>query len=170
MSKLAETFGIPLTDIESSIDELEEDTNNFENVGKFVEEFKSTLTETEMTELVDLGKYDSEMDEISSKTLSEFEDLVIIAKDVDPRHCGEILSAAAQMAKIALDARTNKTNARLKILELAIRRKRNDLLEKKQDFEINGANQHINGKVLTSRSELLDMIDNIDLQKVPDKK
>ena len=67
---------------------------------------------------------------------------MIMGKDVEVKHAGEIFAAAAQMAKIALDARTNKMDARLKLLELGIRKKRNDLLEEKQKFEMGNSQTH----------------------------
>lgn len=162
MSKLEETFNLPITDAEDEeIGEIQNplQSNGNERVNKFIQEFSDTLTETEMSDLVDLQKYDEEMDEIAEKTLTEFDDLVVLGKDVEMKYAGEILSAAAQMAKISLDAKTNKTNARLKILELSIRRKRNEILERKQEHEINGSQSNtIEGKIM-NRDDLIKTIE-----------
>lgn len=138
MGKLEETFNIP-----ELIDDLEEAANMIEStyqeetpLDKTIARFQDSLSEDELTQVVDLNQYDKEMDEIATATMREFEDLATLGKDVEIRSAGDIFSAAAQMAKIALDAKTNKTNARLKILELSIRRKRNELLEDKQNFEM----------------------------------
>lgn len=136
MGKLEETFNIPNT-----IDEIEEKANQISeafsddpdtDLDILVQEYAKS-TQLDFVDMTDLAKYDREMDEVSEKTLQEFEDLMILGKDVETRHAGEIFSAAAQMAKLTLDARTNKMNAKLKMAELAIRKKRNDLLEQKQN-------------------------------------
>jgi hypothetical protein len=136
MGKLEETFNIPDT-----IEEIEEKANQLSDAFSddpdtdldiLVQEFAKS-TQLDFVDMNDLAKYDREMDEVSEKTLREFEDLMILGKDVETRHAGEIFSAAAQMAKLTLDARSNKMNAKLKMAELAIRKKRNDLLEQKQN-------------------------------------
>lgn len=144
MGKLEETFNLPdiLEEMESRaeqiIDHFDENKDENENINRMLDEFKGSMNEIELSEFADLKKFDKEMDEIASKTLQEFDDLIVIGKDVEARNAGEIFSAAAQMAKIALDARTKKTDAKLKILELSVRRKRNELLEEKQKFEMDG--------------------------------
>lgn len=134
MGKLEETFNIPetISEIEDKANQLAEAFGDPDtDLDVLVQEYAKS-TQLDFVDMNDLAKYDREMDEVSEKTLQEFEDLMILGKDVETRHAGEIFSAAAQMAKLTLDARTNKMNAKLKMAELAIRKKRNDLLEQKQ--------------------------------------
>ena len=146
MGKLEETFNLPETiasleeTAQNIIDQFDTDEpTEYENL---VNQYKDVITDITIDDLVDIRIYDKEMDELSTKTLHEFDDLMIMGKDVEVKHAGEIFAAAAQMAKIALDARTNKMDARLKLLELGIRKKRNDLLEEKQKFEMGNSQTH----------------------------
>jgi hypothetical protein len=156
MGKLEDTFNIPDT-----IDQLQMNANAVSeafsqepdnDLDILIDEYAKSV-KIDFVDTTDLAKYDREMDEVSEKTLQEFEDLMILGKDVEVRHSGEIFSAAAQMAKLTLDARTNKMNARLKMAELAIRKQRNDLLQQKQNTNKDD-DSDIEGEVL-SRDELL---------------
>jgi hypothetical protein len=150
MGKLEETFNIPDTieDIEDKANKISDAFSNDPDTDLdiLVQEFAKSV-DLDFVDMKDIAKYDREMDEVSEKTLAEFEDLMILGKDVEVRHAGEIFSAAAQMAKLTLDARTNKMNAKLKMAELAIRKKRNDLLEQKQNGQKDDDND-IEGEVL----------------------
>jgi hypothetical protein len=168
MGKLEETFNIPDT-----IEQIEEKANQISeafsddpdtDLDILVQAYTKS-TQLDFVDMNDMAKYDREMDEVSEKTLQEFEDLMILGKDVETRHAGEIFSAAAQMAKLTLDARTNKMNAKLKMAELAIRKKRNDLLEQKQ----NGSKEDeddITGEVL-DRDALLQVAEEYKKSQKP---
>lgn len=163
MSKLEEVFNLPelIDELEETADDITEafkdhdEKNEIGNVDHLLAEFKGSLSNEDMANIADLKKYDEEMDDISKKTLAEFDDLMALGKDVETRHAGEIFSAAAQMAKIALDAKTNKVNSKLKILELSIRRKRNDLLEQKQNHEFQDAPAQTGTATQLTRDDLI---------------
>jgi hypothetical protein len=70
------------------------------------------------------------------------------------------------MAKIALDARNNKMSAKLKFLELKLRKQRNDQIQQKQDSEMNNDpddNNTVRGSSL-SRDEIFDVIEELKKQ------
>lgn len=169
MGKLEETFNIPNT-----IEEIEEKANQISDA--FSDDPDTDLdvliqgyaksTELDFVSIHDLSKYDREMDEVSEKTLQEFEDLMLLGKDVETRHAGEIFSAAAQMAKLTLDARNNKMTAKLKMAELAIRKKRNDLLEQKQNAKPPEDDDSIEGEVL-DRDALLQVAEEYKKSQKP---
>lgn len=162
MGTLENVFNLPdmIDELEDKADDITNAFNKFEDseltkVDHLLEGFKDSLSEDDMANIADLKKYDEEMDEISKKTLAEFDDLMALGKDSEIRHAGEIFSAAAQMAKIALDAKTNKVNSKLKILELSIRRKRNDLLEQKQNHEFKDGNVPTGNATQLTREDLI---------------
>lgn len=135
MGKLEDTFNLPdaIEDIEKTSDQItksfEEDSDN--DINFDIDHYNDKM-EMSLEEYANIKDYSKEMDEISEKTLTEFTDIVALGKDVEPRHAGEMFSSAAQMAKISLDARNNKMTAKLKLLELQLRKQRNDLLAEKQ--------------------------------------
>ena len=160
MGKLEETFNLPDT-IEAIDDGAKKITQYFEEdsdneLQERIDLYKTELEDFNIDHAVNMKQYDDEMDEIQSKTLAEFEDLMTIGKDVEMRHAGEIFSAAAQMAKLALDARNNKMTARLKTIELKLRKQRNDQIQQKQNNEFDEP-ETVKSESL-SRDELLDMI------------
>jgi hypothetical protein len=157
MGKLEDTFNLPdvIEDFEKKISSKFSDEDEvFQKMNGVIKEFEGAVTDVSMAEMVNLKEFDAEMNEISEKTLQEFEDLMTLGKDVESRHAGDIFSAAAQMAKIAMDARTNKTNAKLKIIELSIRKQRNDLLAQKQNHEMSDDPGENDGQTMT-RDDIL---------------
>jgi hypothetical protein len=137
MGKLEDTFNLPET-IQNIEDSAEDIKNYFseEDDDKFDITSYEQKMEVSMTEFAELDQYSKEMDEIASKTMTEFSDIISLGKDVETRHAGEFFSAAAQMAKISLDAKNNKMTAKLKLLELQLRKQRNDQIEQKQKATI----------------------------------
>jgi len=162
MGKLEDTFNLPET-IQSLEDNAESIKDYFDDSEKNtdIETYQEKVTVT-MEEFADLSDYEKEMNEISDKTLTEFSDIVSLAKDVETRHAGEFFSAAAQMAKISLDARNNKMTAKLKLLELQLRKQRNDLLADKQKATLpeDDNNENVESKELT-RDELLEIAESL---------
>lgn len=172
MGKLEETFNLPDT-IQEISDKADDITEYFENdeseLLNDIDQYNKDLALLQFEEVVDFSQYDKEMDELSSKTITEFEDLMALGKDVEIRHAGEIFQAAAQMAKIALDARNNKMTAKLKFLELKLRKQRNDQIQQKQDAELNDEPDDgpVRGSSL-SKDEIYDVI--AELRKTQDTK
>ena len=169
MGKLEETFNLPDTiqEIQDKADSIIEhfDTDDSE-ILQTLEKYNSDLSEVQFEDVLDFSNYDKEMDELSDKTMNEFDDLMSLGKDVEIRHAGEIFQAAAQMAKIALDARNNKMSAKLKFLELKLRKQRNDQIQQKQDSEMNNDpddNNTVRGSSL-SRDEIFDVIEELKKQ------
>lgn len=134
MGQLEDTFNLPeaIENIEKASEQItksfEDDDSDIDfDIGEYQNKMEITLDE-----YTNIKAYNKEMDAIADKTLDEFSDIVSLGKDSEPRHAGEMFSAAAQMAKISLDAKNNKMTAKLKLLELQLRKQRNELLAEKQ--------------------------------------
>jgi hypothetical protein len=157
MGKLEETFNLPET-IQCIEDSAEDIINHFadDEDDKFDISSYEQKMEISMVEFAELDVYTKEMDEIANKTMSEFSDIVSMGKDVETRHAGEFFSAAAQMAKISLDAKNNKMTAKLKLLELQLRKQRNDQIDQKQKATIGESEDNVDSKSLT-HDELLEI-------------
>lgn len=162
MGKLEETFNLPDT-IQEISDKAEQIIDHFEQddseIYQNLENYNNTLGELQFEDVADFTNYDKEMDELQNKTMDEFDDLMALGKDVEIRHAGEIFQAAAQMAKIALDARNNKMTAKLKFLELKLRKQRNDQIQQKQDADLSTDQDDpiVRGTSL-SKEEIFDVI------------
>lgn len=88
-----------------------------------------TLTEKldhSLSLVSNLDKHDTEMDEISNKALETYDDLIDLARAVPPQTSSKIYEAAASLLKTALDARDAKSNKKLKLLDLQIKKLKSD--------------------------------------------
>lgn len=150
MSKLDETFNLP-TSISS--DELEkvrrtlsEQNTQAETAAEQSDELSEemdpmtqlaldeiTEREKRVDDLIDLKKFDSDHDMIFDESFQAFRDAFTIAKEVPAGSAGKIFEAAAAFAKIALDAKGAKINARLSAIDLALKKRRLDTAEGKKD-------------------------------------
>lgn len=158
MGKLEDTFNIPDT-INEIVEKADQICENMEEDDNLLEQVSNMVNSINLKKNLDMETYDKEMDEISDATLREFSELVTIGKDVETRHMGEVFSAAAQMAKIAHDARTNKMNARIKWMELELRKQRNDQIQDKQDFEMGEKGQGVEQGQSYDRNDIIDLLD-----------
>jgi 23S rRNA G2069 N7-methylase RlmK/C1962 C5-methylase RlmI len=69
-----------------------------------------------------LAMGDTELDELSDLAVESFKDLSSLGLQVDARHAGEILGVASTMLGHAINAKTNKLNKKLKMIELQLRK------------------------------------------------
>lgn len=67
---------------------------------------------------------DAELEVISQKALSAFEDLMDLAMNVEAQHSSKIFEVASSMLRNSLDAKATKQANKIKILELQIKQAR----------------------------------------------
>ena len=72
--------------------------------------------------VVGLDSHDGEMDEIASKAVKTFEDLVNLGGNVPDMHAGKIYEVAGQLLKTALEAKNAKAERKLKMIDLQIKK------------------------------------------------
>lgn len=81
-----------------------------------------------------LGKAtDRELNEISIKAVGAYDDLMDLGMNVEQRYSGRIFEIANSLLKTGLDARVAKLNKRLKVVELQLRKEKQDSEEKDRD-------------------------------------
>lgn len=98
-----------------------------------------------------LDMHDYEMDDIATKAITTFTDLVALGNNVPDMHAGKIYEVAGQMLKTALDAKNSKADKKLKMIELQLKKVRAEQI----DFEIgNGSAVNPTGNEF-DRNELL---------------
>ncbi len=124
----------------SSTPEVEENTLPVKTKEELLSEARqiySSLSTTEkveqaLTTVVGLDEHDTEMDDIASKAVKTFEDLVALGNNVNDRDAGKIFEVAGQMLKTALEAKNSKAERKLKMIELQIKKVRAEQI----DFEL----------------------------------
>lgn len=69
-----------------------------------------------------LDLHDAEMDDIATKAITTFSDLVSLGNNVPDLHAGKIFEVAGQMLKTALDAKNAKADKKLRMIELQLKK------------------------------------------------
>jgi len=146
--KLEELFDLPPTEInEMTQDELKESMQELETID---EKMKSVL---------DLTSSDQEMDEIATKAMDTFKDLMDLGMNVDARAAAPIFEAATKLMGHAVVAKSSKIDKKLKLLDLELKKRRLD----HQIAQDTGNNDPSNGDFegnarVLDRNELLKII------------
>ena len=76
--------------------------------------------EKEFVQMIGYDQHDVEMDELAGLAIQAHKDLQELGMNVEVRHAGEIFSSSSQMLKIAVDAKNNKVEKKLKLLRLQL--------------------------------------------------
>ena len=69
---------------------------------------------------------DKELNEVSDKAMQAYEDLMDLGMNVESRYSGRVFEVAGQMLKTNLDAKTAKLDKKLKMVELQLRKEKQD--------------------------------------------
>lgn len=101
---------------------------------------------------------DKELDDLADKAKQSYEDLMDLGMNVESRYSGRVFEVAGQMLKTNLDAKTVKLQNKLKMVELQLRKEKQD-----KEGGIEGDNI-VNGEgyVVTDRNSLLNKLKNMD--------
>jgi hypothetical protein len=76
--------------------------------------------EKQFNQIDGYDQHDAEMDELSTLAIQAHKDLQELGMNVEVRHAGEIFTSSSQMLKIAVDAKNNKVEKKLKLLRLQL--------------------------------------------------
>lgn len=139
-NKLSDTFDLPDYQHPSSDDILVAMENAKE-------------LEKSLNEINGFDQHDIEMDELSDLAITAHKDLLELGMNVDSRLSGEIFSTSATMLKIAVDAKNNKVDKKLRLLKLQLDKMKFDRsVEKDKDTPVDG------GELTLDRNELIAQI------------
>ena len=96
---------------------------------------------------------DTELNEIADKALNAYEDLMDLGMNVESRYSGRVFEVAGGMLKTSLDAKVAKMDKKLKMIELQLKKE-------KQDRDDVGDTSIVNGQgyVVTDRNSLLEKL------------
>ena len=101
---------------------------------------------------------DTELNDVADKAMTAYEDLMDLGMNVESRYSGRVFEVAGQMLKTNLDAKTAKLQNKLKMVELQLRKEKQD-----KDGGID-SDSLVNGEgyVVTDRNSLLNKLKNMD--------
>jgi hypothetical protein len=124
-ANIDEFFNLPPLPIEES-KEVKLDKNDIMAEAKLI---YSSLTTAEkidnaLTSVTGLDSTDTEMDDISSRALKTYGDLVSLGINASDMYAGKIFEVSGQMLKIALEAKIAKTDKKLRMIELQLKKAR----------------------------------------------
>lgn len=69
---------------------------------------------------------DKELNEVADKAMTAYEDLMDLGMNVESRYSGRVFEVAGQMLKTNLDAKTAKLDKKLKMVELQLKKEKQD--------------------------------------------
>ena len=138
--------------------------SSLDNTASTPEQTRSQLAEIDATidkidaalpMVRDLETGDRELDDLASKAQETFDDLMDLGMQVDSRYASEIFAVAGTMLGHALTATTAKLNKKLKMVDLQLKKMKQD-----QDRARNSGDETVetaHGQVL-SRNDLLERL------------
>lgn len=145
--KLEQLFELPETekpDVEEYADGLQA-----------LEEIDQQLPNADIT---DLSTSDKEMDELATKAMDHYGDLMDLGMNVEPRFSAPIFEAATKLMGHAITAKTNKIDKKLKALDLDLKKRRLELQERQAN--LNDDNENEGSARELDRNALLEMLRN----------
>jgi hypothetical protein len=150
---LEDAFNLP--SINDEDDEDEEGTQTTEDITQALENAKNLEKRFHKTNHYDT--HDKEMDELAGLAVTAHKDLQELGMNVEIKHAGEIFSSSSQMLKIAVDAKNNKVEKKLKLLRL-------QLIKMKLDLEYRDSEESAVEGVATKldRNDLLEQLKQIN--------
>jgi len=158
--KLEEEFNLPplkevLDAVEEEEEEVEEVMTKPETLALERDEIFTALKAADKIDqalpvVQGLEANDTEMDTYANQAEQAFKDLMDLGMNVEARHAGDIFAAAQRMLKNAIEAKTSKTDKKLKMIELQLKKMKLDQTQKKDDGMIEGE-----GYVIADRNDIL---------------
>jgi len=136
--------------------EVKKETDNLE---RSIAEFDKISAALPMVK--GLGELaDKEIDDLAEKAKQSYEDLMDLGMNVESRYAGRVFETASNMLKNAIDAKSQKLDKKLKMVELQLKKANID--QKQGD---NADTVDAEGYVVMDRNAILDKILNNDQDK-----
>ena len=136
--------------------EVKKETDNLE---RSIAEFDKISAALPMVK--GLGELaDKELDDLAEKAKQSYEDLMDLGMNVESRYAGRVFETASNMLKNAIDAKSQKLDKKLKMVELQLKKANID--QKQGD---NADTVDAEGYVVMDRNAILDKSLNNDQDK-----
>ena len=148
--KLEEEFNLPHMDEQAepvTKEEAQMQIQTVEDALSVSEKINMALAEVRGMEA-----HDSEMDEIAQQAVESYEQLMSLGMNMTDMAAGPVFNNAANMLKIALEAKDSKTTRKLKQIDLMLKKARLD--------QQSGKVEDSGNITALDRNELLKMLNN----------
>ena len=157
--KLEELFNLPETKEEpvSAPEKVEAETVPAIDLQEKLEEFdKISAALPRVKGLGDMS--DSELDNLANKAEQAYDDLMDLGMNVEARYGSRMFEVAAQMMNAAIQAKTNKIDKKLKMVELQLKKL---AIDKKNGDEPTDTIQ-AEGYIVGDRNSILEKLKNMN--------
>ena len=147
--RLEEEFNLPpMDDVEPmSKEQAQTQIQTVEDALSVSEKINMALAEVRGMEA-----HDSEMDDIAQQAVESYEQLMSLGMNMTDMAAGPVFNNAANMLKIALEAKDSKTTRKLKQIDLMLKKARLD--------QQGGKTEDVGNITALDRNELLKMLNN----------
>ena len=158
--KLEEEFNLPpleeALDFSASVDNTEQQLTTIDEVKEALS--ISEKIDNALAEVRGMEVHDSEMDNIALEAMNSYQQLMSLGMNMSDMAAGQVFNNAANMLKIALEAKDSKVQRKLKQIDLMLKKARVDQTAKKLG---DGEAEEINSNTF-DRNELLKMLGKSD--------
>jgi hypothetical protein len=102
---------------------------------------------------------DSELDSLANKAEKAYDDLMDLGMNVEAKYGARMFEVAATMMSAAIQAKTNKIDKKLKMVDLQLKKL---AIDKKHGQEGGGETVEGQGYILTDRNSILEKLKNLN--------
>jgi len=142
---------VALDHVEDNSSLKNQDPKDLESINRKLDKIEEALPQVKGLDTVG-----EEMDDIATKAMDTYKDLMDLGMNVESRYSGRIFEVAASMMRNAVDAKAAKMEKKLKMVELQLKKR-------KLDQESGGEEPiEAEGSIIFDRNELLKRIANSD--------
>lgn len=160
--KLEELLNLPehkqtMKEIEQEIKNRSRELAKQEEIDQTLKEFDKVSSALPAVEGLGIQS-DREFDELADKAVAAYENLMDLGNNVEVRYSSKIYETAAAMLKNAIDAKAAKIDKKLRIVELQLKKQKQD-----QDAKPKGEDSmDVTDFVISDRNSLLDKLKKMD--------
>ena len=139
----------PVIEVTTPIIDLEDKLEEFDKIAAALPRVKG---------LGDMA--DGELDALADKAEKAYDDLMDLGMNVDARYGTKMFEVAAQMMNAAIQAKTNKIDKKLKMVDLQLKK----LAIDRKNGDKSGESESIEGQgyILTDRNSILEKLKNLN--------
>ena len=102
---------------------------------------------------------DGELDALATKAEQAYDDLMDLGMNIDARYSTRMFEVAAQMMNAAIQAKSNKIDKKLKMVDLQLKKL---AIDKKHGNESGDNTVEGQGYILTDRNSILEKLKNLN--------
>jgi len=101
---------------------------------------------------------DTELDDVGQRAITAYEDLMDLGMNVESRYASRIFEVAGQMLKTSLDAKTAKLDKKLKMVDLQLKKQKQDTKDSPEGTNLVQGD----GYIISDRNSLLEKLKKMD--------